>query len=110
LFPGCDIRTIQELLGHSDVGTTIAHEHVLSVEAMVFGVRWTSHDGKTPAWPGGCTGAIRRHRAGLYPVRWVSPAVYQAKRAKPVCFKLRFVSKMHAAGKGAIRDAPPPAT
>ena len=30
LVSGCDIRTLQELLGHSDVGTTMIYTHVLN--------------------------------------------------------------------------------
>jgi len=31
LQAGCDIRTMQALLGHSDVGTTMISTHVLKV-------------------------------------------------------------------------------
>jgi integrase len=31
LRTGCDIRTVQELLGHSDVATTMIYTHVLKM-------------------------------------------------------------------------------
>jgi site-specific recombinase XerD len=34
LHSGSDIRTVQELLGHSDVATTMIHTHVLNVGAL----------------------------------------------------------------------------
>ena len=52
LEDGDDVRTLQELLGHTDVATTMVSAHVLNRGGL--GVR-------SPAdWPGGASGMLRR--------------------------------------------------
>lgn len=41
LKSGSDIRTVQELLGHRDVKTTMRYTHVLNRGLGEFAVRWT---------------------------------------------------------------------
>ena len=40
LQSGTDIYTVQELLGHSDVSTTMTYTHLLKVAAGALPVRW----------------------------------------------------------------------
>lgn len=40
LESGYDIRTVQELLGHSDVATTMIYTHVLNKGVRVWLARW----------------------------------------------------------------------
>ena len=40
LEAGYDIRTVQELLGHKDVGSTMIYSHVLDKPGLAPKVRW----------------------------------------------------------------------
>jgi integrase len=51
LQDGYDIRTVQELLGHRDVATTMIYTHVLNRGGSRCGVRRTDFDG--PPWTAG---------------------------------------------------------
>lgn len=75
LEDGCDIRTVQELLGHKDVKTTMVYTHVLNRGGK--GVR-SPMDG-LPRYAGRAEGSIRRtgceadRRCSIMPgkgVRW----------------------------------------
>jgi integrase-like protein len=41
LEEGCDIRTIQDLLGHRDVSMTLSYPHVLNRAGQGVTVAWT---------------------------------------------------------------------